>query len=186
MLTADFGNGQSISGDGAVQGLISGLKADHSGLAGSAQVQELQVALQAYGQSAGDPTAASVTPTGQMDVTTLMALGGLAAPLKKRVGRQVPDRVWEMLVQLRGNPATVASDMLNQRITTYAGLLADAVRALTYARYTGGALTPPIPRPVINPLSGAGDPFYKQTWFWVVLGGLGIAGAAWFMLRGKK
>lgn len=182
MLTANFGNGSVISGDGAVQGLIGGLK-QSAGLAGNAQVQELQTALRAYGQSAGDPTAAAVQPTGQVDQLTLMALAGLAGPLKVRVGRQIPDRLWDMLIQLGGSPTAPSSDLLNSRVIAYSGLLADAVRALTYARFTGGALTPRVPVPIINPLSGAGDPFYKKTWFWAVLGLGAAAGVYWFFLR---
>jgi hypothetical protein len=180
MLTADFGNGQTISGDGAVTGYLSGLQGGAGLLQGSAQVQELQQALRAYGQSAGLPTAAAVQPTGQVDSQTLMALAQLAPQLKARVGRQIPDRVWEMIVALGGSPTTVVADQLNVRVMGYAGLLADAVRALTYARYTGGTLTPPVPRPVISLGGGGGG---VPTWVWV-LGGVAVLGAvAFFFMR---
>ncbi len=179
MLTANLGNGQMIIGDAAVTGLVNGVGG--AGLAGTAQVQELQNALRGYGQAAGHPSAAAVQPTGQIDMQTLMALASIAPQLRARVPGQVPDAVWHLLTALGTSPRNVSTGQIDAQVASYAGLLAEAVRALTYARMTGGALAPPVPRPVISALSGAAG--RVPTWAWIV-GGVAVLGiAAYFVMR---
>jgi hypothetical protein len=183
MLTASFGNGRAIAGDSAVQSLMGSLRGGPQ-LAGSNQVQDLQHALRSYGQAAGNPTAAAVQPTGQVDPMTLMALASIAPQLKARTPGQVPDAVWQMIVQLGGSGASVASDILNKRVMAYAGLLTNAVQDLTYATITGGGLVPRSPRPVVGPFAGTDDPFYKKPWFWA-LASLGLAAGIYFFVVRK-